>query len=106
MEKTLRAFRLGGLIDASDRWSGGATTVVQVGDQLDRGGNEVEILYLLERLRKEAAEAGGQLIVMNGNHETMNVAGRFRYATQSGIREFQVQREADYPAPYPLRAAP
>lgn len=90
MGKTLAALRLGGLIDENDRWIGGSTTAVQVGDQLDRGGNEVEIMFLLERLRKEAAEAGGQLIVMNGNHETMNVAGRFRYSTPSGLREFQV----------------
>jgi hypothetical protein len=38
----------------------------EVGDQLDRGGDEVAILYMLERLRREAREAGGELIVMNG----------------------------------------
>ena len=37
-----------------------------MGDQLDRGGDEVAILYMLERLRREAREAGGELIVMNG----------------------------------------
>ena len=30
----------------------------QVGDQLDRGDNELEILYWLERLQKEAGQAG------------------------------------------------
>lgn len=57
---------------------------VQVGDQLDRGDNEIQILYFLERLQKEAAAAGGALHILNGNHETMNVAGRFRYATTPG----------------------
>ena len=30
MSKARRAFRLGGLIDEDDRWSGGSTTAVQV----------------------------------------------------------------------------
>lgn len=60
----------------------------QVGDQLDRGDNEVQILYFLERLQKEAAAAGGALHILNGNHETMNVGGRFRYATAPGRIDF------------------
>lgn len=59
-----------------------------MGDQLDRGDNEVQILYFLERLQKEAAAAGGALHILNGNHETMNVGGRFRYATQPGRIDF------------------
>lgn len=61
---------------------------LQVGDQLDRGDNEIQILYFLERLQKEAAAAGGALHILNGNHETMNVGGRFRYATQPGRIDF------------------
>lgn len=30
LDKAKRAFRVGGLIDANDRWCGGSTTVVQV----------------------------------------------------------------------------
>lgn len=59
-----------------------------MGDQLDRGNQEIEILYFLERLEREAAAAGGALHVLNGNHETMNVAGRFTYATQPAMAEF------------------
>lgn len=55
---------------------------IQVGDQLDRGDQEIRILYFLERLQREAQNAGGAVYVMNGNHETMNMAGRFRYSTQ------------------------
>ena len=61
---------------------------MQVGDQLDRGDNEIQILYFLERLQKEAAAEGGALHILNGNHETMNVGGRFRYATQPGRIDF------------------
>ena len=60
----------------------------QVGDQLDRGDSEIQILYFLERLQREAEEAGGKLHVLNGNHETMNVAGRFTYATLPALASF------------------
>ncbi len=36
---------------------------------------------MLERLAREAQEAGGRLYLLNGNHETMNVMGDHRYAT-------------------------
>lgn len=65
-----------------------AFAFVQVGDQLDRGDNEIQILYFLERLQKEASAAGGAVHILNGNHETMNVGGRFRYATAQGRVDF------------------
>jgi hypothetical protein len=55
----VEALKLGGLVDDELRWSGGTAVGVQVGDQLDRGSSEVRILYLFERLRREAALAGG-----------------------------------------------
>jgi len=59
-----------------------------VGDILDRGESELRLLYLLERLQGEAAAAGGAVHVLTGNHETLNVEGRFRYATPGGVAEF------------------
>lgn len=90
LHKSKEALRLANLIDSSDRWIGGATTVVQIGDVLDRGGEELKILYFLEKLRREAATSGGTVITMNGNHEVMNVDGDFRYVTRSGLDEFRV----------------
>ena len=37
-------------INDSDDWTSGSMTVVQVGDVLDRSGDEIKILYFLERL--------------------------------------------------------
>ena len=39
MMKARRAFKLAGLVDDDDRWIGGKTVVVQLGDILDRGDN-------------------------------------------------------------------
>lgn len=64
--------------------------MVQIGDVLDRGGDEIKILYFLEKLKRQAAKSGGTLITMNGNHEIMNVEGDFRYVTKTGLDEFRV----------------
>ncbi|KAI4306651.1 hypothetical protein L6164_029910 [Bauhinia variegata] len=89
-EKSKQALRIANLIDASDKWIGGSATVVQIGDVLDRGGEELKILYFLEKLKREAAKTGGTIITMHGNHEIMNVEGDFRFVTQKGLDEFRV----------------
>lgn len=88
LDASRRALRLAGAIDAQDHWAGGNLTLVQTGDQLDRGDGEIEILALFERLQTEAAAAGGQVHVLNGNHELMNVQGDFRYVTEQGFKRF------------------
>ncbi|HUJ61377.1 MAG TPA: metallophosphoesterase [Kofleriaceae bacterium] len=82
------ALRAARAIDDHDRWIGGAMTVVQTGDLLDRGDDESKILELFERLAGEAHAAGGQLIQLLGNHELMNAAGDFRYVTPGGMQDF------------------
>jgi hypothetical protein len=59
-----------------------------VGDLLDRGDQELPLLYFLERLKRQAAAAGGAVHVLNGNHETMNVAGQYRYVTHGGMHRW------------------
>ncbi|CAN4118132.1 unnamed protein product [Withania somnifera] len=88
-QKSKQAFKLAGLIDDHDKWCGGSTTVVQIGDVLDRGGEELKILYFLEKLNREAVKVNGNVITMNGNHEIMNIDGDFRYVTKEGLKEFQ-----------------
>lgn len=82
------AFRLAGLIDDEDRWAGGTTVLVQTGDQLDRGDDELEILDLLDDLTAQARAAGGAVHVLNGNHELMNVKQDLRYVTLGGYLDF------------------
>lgn len=76
------------LIDAADHWVGGDRTLVQTGDILDRGDDEKEAYELLWRLQTEAEAAGGRVVLLNGNHEVMNVMGDMRYVTPGGADDF------------------
>ncbi len=89
LEATRRVLQLAGAIDEEDHWIGGKLVVVQTGDQLDRGGDELEILDLLERLVAEAEQVGGAVHVLNGNHELMNAYLDLRYVTEEGFADFQ-----------------
>jgi hypothetical protein len=60
-----------------------------VGDQLDRGDNEIDVLALLHRLKAQANATGGAVHILAGNHETMNARGNFRYATDGAMRQFK-----------------
>lgn len=85
---TRRALRLAGAIDEHDDWAGGELTLVQTGDVLDRGDDDRAILDLLLRLRTQAAEAGGEVLLLSGNHELMNVQLNFGYVTAGGMAAF------------------
>ena len=83
---TRKALRLARVLHPSrDVWVGGRTVVVQVGDQLDRGDDELEVLSLLDCLSRQARAAGGALEVLCGNHEIMAAQGNFRYSTRFSV---------------------
>jgi hypothetical protein len=88
LERTKRVLRLAGAVDANINWSGGSMIVVQVGDQIDRGDGDREILDLTERLQREARAAGGDFVSTLGNHELMNVQLDFRYVTPGAAKSF------------------
>ncbi len=75
----LTLLRETGILDAQDRWAAGHTHVVSLGDLLDRGADSRKVMDLLMRLQDEAQAAGGQLHVLLGNHEAMNLLGDLRY---------------------------
>lgn len=70
-----------GLADASGRWTGGNTTLIQTGDYMDRGAGTREVLDLLMGLELQAKDAGGRAFALLGNHEVMNLMGETRDAT-------------------------
>ncbi|XP_065017089.1 shewanella-like protein phosphatase 1 isoform X1 [Musa acuminata AAA Group] len=89
LSKTRRALEMAGVLssDGQDLWIGGETVLVQLGDILDRGEDEIAILSLLRSLDIQAKSTGGAVFQVNGNHETMNVEGDFRYVDPGAFDE-------------------
>jgi hypothetical protein len=83
-----------GIIDSSNRWSGGRTTLVQVGDIADRGPDTLRIIRHLRQLEREAVPAGGKVLTVLGNHEAMNVTGDLRYVTVPEFTAFATPQSA------------
>ena len=80
--------RAAGLIDPANRWSGGRTTLVQLGDISDRGPDTLKIIRHLQQLERDAPKTGGKVVVVLGNHESMNLIGDLRYATAGEFTAF------------------
>ncbi|WOK96681.1 shewanella-like protein phosphatase 1 [Canna indica] len=89
ISKTRHALEMAGVLSShsEDLWIGGKTVLVQLGDILDRGEDEIAILSLLRSLDIQAKSTGGAVFQVNGNHETMNVEGDFRYVDPGGFDE-------------------
>lgn len=73
------ALQLAKVVDASGHWVGGDTWLVQTGDVLDRGRDARTMIDFLARIEAEAAAAGGRALLLDGNHEVMNLQGDWRY---------------------------
>jgi len=84
----LATLRAAGLIDRKDKWSGGATHLVQTGDIPDRGPDTIRIIDHLEQLAKQARRKGGYVHGLIGNHEAMNVYGDLRYVSAGEYEAF------------------
>ena len=76
---------LTGLVDTAGAWIGGDAWLVQTGDVVDRGPDSKGAISLLERLERESAAAGGRVIVLDGNHEVMNLLGDWRYVSPEDL---------------------
>ncbi|KAI8523513.1 hypothetical protein RHMOL_Rhmol13G0079900 [Rhododendron molle] len=89
LAKARCALEIAGVLssDGRDMWTGGETVLIQLGDILDRGGDEIAILSLLRSLDIQAKAKGGAVFQVNGNHETMNVSADFRYVDLRGFDE-------------------
>lgn len=97
-EAMVETLQKANVIDAELAWSGGATNLVVVGDLLDRGPRSRDAMDLLMQLESEAPQAGGKVLVLIGNHESMNLIGDLRYVSKSEYAAFagdESQEERD-----------
>ena len=83
-----RILRQSRVMDRERRWTGGTATLVQTGDFTDRGAQVREVMDLLMRLEDSAPDGGGQVRVLLGNHETMNLTADVRDVTAAIFASF------------------
>ncbi len=69
------------IIDDNLNWRYGNNHLVIIGDIFDRGDDVIQILWLVYKLEQEAAQAGGYVSFLLGNHEPMVLANDLRYCT-------------------------
>ncbi len=77
------------VIDKRNRWAGGNTHLIQIGDIPDRGPATRRIYDLLMDLDKQARRAGGRVHALIGNHDAMMIYGDLRYVTPEEFASFR-----------------
>lgn len=66
-------------------WVGGEAVLVQTGDLLDRGPDSIGLVAMFRRLQGEARGAGGDVVLLLGNHELMNRQHYYRDVNREEI---------------------
>jgi hypothetical protein len=92
----VEGLRVAGLVDAELRWTGGRRHLVFAGDLVDRGPDVRALLWLVYRLEREAAAAGGAVHVVLGNHEVMVMLGDLRYVHEKELQLAELHRAQYY----------
>lgn len=67
------------LLDRQGGWSGGQSALVLTGDLTDRGKEGLETIALARDLQAQAAEAGGFVESLMGNHDALLLARAFEW---------------------------
>ncbi len=75
----LAVLRSADIISRSGRWQGGSAHLVQLGDIPDRGPDTLKIIKHLQKLKKQAQRAKGDVHILIGNHDAMNTYGDLRF---------------------------
>ena len=102
----IKSLRVAKVINNNNKWIGGDTVVVQVGDQIDRcrfsgischleqatkndEPHDLKILNFFTNLHQEAQVEGGAVYSIIGNHELMNVNKDMRYVSFKNVKDFE-----------------
>jgi hypothetical protein len=94
-EILLAVLKKAGLINDKLEWTGGKTHLVMIGDLVDgkaridnwNGDSDIKVINFLGKLIKLAKRKGGDVIILLGNHEFMNIRGNFNYSGSNGIKQ-------------------
>ncbi|NIW23376.1 MAG: hypothetical protein GWN29_01790 [Gammaproteobacteria bacterium] len=91
----VRILEQSGVINAELDWVGETTQLVIVGDVLDRGPDSRAALDLIMRLEPQAQAQGGDVHLVLGNHEIMNIVGDLRYVSAGEYAAFASDEPAE-----------
>lgn len=94
-EVLLAVLKKAGVINDKLEWIGGKTYLVMIGDLVDgkaridnwNGDSDIKVINFLSKLIKLAKRKGGDVIILLGNHEFMNIRGNFTYSGSNGIKQ-------------------
>lgn len=79
LDHLIRLLLAAGVVDTSLNWKFGKGYLVFLGDFMDRGRQVTELLWFVLHLRQQAAEQGGKVLAILGNHDMMSMLGDHRY---------------------------
>ena len=74
------------VVDLNLNWIFESNHLLLCGDLIDRGIYATQVLWLVYKLEQEAAEKGGKVHLILGNHEIMNFQGNVRYNHEKYIK--------------------
>jgi len=94
-EVLIAVLKKAGLINDKLEWIGGKTYLVMIGDLVDgkarvdnwTGDSDLKVINFFSKLIRLAKKKGGDVIILLGNHEFMNIRGNFSYSGDNGIQE-------------------
>ncbi|MGI9530604.1 metallophosphoesterase [Lutimonas sp.] len=70
------------VIDQDLNWMAGSAHIVFLGDIFDRGNDVTKVLWFIYSLEEKAAEKGGKVHLVLGNHEIMTMTKDLRYLSR------------------------
>lgn len=93
LEPFARILYHAGLVDSKLNWKGGYHRLLQIGDIYDRGPHAKRVDTLLTKLQTQAAQTGGEVIRLVGNHELELLMGNYTLGEIHGDTAEQLREQ-------------
>jgi hypothetical protein len=87
-DKMVKCLKANGVIDDDNKWTGGMTHLVQVGDILGKGPDSKKAMDLLSDLKQQAKNAGGAVHALTGNNEAAVLRGDYKNLDRTELEPY------------------
>ena len=95
-DKLVALLKGAGLVDDHLRWTGGTAHLWFVGDFVDRGPDGIGAIELVMSLQNQAAQAGGMVNALIGNHDLMLLSA-YRFGNAKSLLSKLPEDPKDFP---------